>query len=199
MADRIEWNKKISKALTGIKRSDSYKQRRSDLMKEKWSDPSYREYILKSREGKMKPWNKGKKGLQTGWNKGMKIAYKARPNMKGKNAGEKNCNWKGGITRKHYGEDHIQRCMFRKEIQKLVFERDNYTCQMCGAHGVALQVDHIQPWAEYVELRFDMNNCRTLCQKCHYKITFGREMPDSVKTWGHNLKQVENIERGILN
>lgn len=27
----------------------------------------------------------------------------------------------------------------------------------------------------------------TLCAKCHYKITFGREMPKTVKGWGHNL------------
>jgi hypothetical protein len=53
--------------------------------------------------------------------------------------------------------------------------------------GVNLHVDHIQPWAEYVEGRFDMNNCRTLCVKCHYKITFGKEMPETIISWGHNL------------
>jgi 5-methylcytosine-specific restriction endonuclease McrA len=56
--------------------------------------------------------------------------------------------------------------------------------------GCALQVDHIQPWAEYVELRFDINNCRTLCMACHYKITFGKDMPKGVTTWGHNLSQI---------
>lgn len=58
---------------------------------------------------------------------------------------------------------------------------------MCGQRGVALQVDHIQPWAEYVELRFDINNCRTLCQGCHYQITFGKPIPSNVRAWGHNF------------
>lgn len=48
----------------------------------------------------------------------------------------------------------------------------------------------IQPWAEYVELRFDINNCRTLCMACHYKITFGKDMPKGVTAWGHNLSQI---------
>jgi 5-methylcytosine-specific restriction endonuclease McrA len=110
------------------------------------------------------------------WNTGKKL-----PQYTGENA----FAWKGGIT----SESKLQRVKFRNEMQKLIFERDNYTCQMCGAHGVDLQVDHIQPWADYVEGRFDMNNCRTLCVKCHFKITFGREMSESVETWGRNLKE----------
>jgi len=113
------------------------------------------------------------------WNKG----------LKGFLAGEKHYNWKGKFGNK----DHRERVKFHDTVQKMVFERDNYTCQMCGVRGVALQVDHIQPWAEYVELRFDINNCRTLCQKCHYKVTFGKEMSKEVKTWGHNLKLIERM------
>lgn len=94
-------------------------------------------------------------------------------------------NWKGGITT----QNKLDRERFRREIQKLVLERDNYTCQMCGVRGVALQVDHIQPWSEYVELRFDINNCRTLCDKCHFKITFGKEMSPVVKTWGQTKER----------
>jgi len=152
------------------------------------------------------PWNKGMKGSKpwyntSGFNKDgfhgkhtqetkEKIS-KAKKDCiawnKGKSAywvkGEKNSNWKGGITK----EDRLQRVRFRKTIQKSVFERDNYTCQMCGAKGVDLQVDHIQSWAEYIELRFNINNCRTLCAKCHYYITFGRQMPSNVKGWGHHI------------
>lgn len=94
-------------------------------------------------------------------------------------------NWKGGISSQNY----LERRLFQRTIQKKVFERDNYTCQVCQKRGVALQVDHIQPWSEYVEGRFSMDNCRTLCDKCHYKITFGREMPKSVKVWGQNKER----------
>lgn len=93
--------------------------------------------------------------------------------------------WKGGIT----SFEHKERTRFRREIQKQILKRDDYTCQFCGIRGQDMQVDHIQSWKNYVELRFSMDNCRTLCAKCHYKITFGKEMPSSVKTWGHNLKR----------
>jgi nitrate/TMAO reductase-like tetraheme cytochrome c subunit len=96
--------------------------------------------------------------------------------------GENHYNWKGG----KYTDDYRERRRFRDSMQKQIFERDNYTCQMCGARG-ELQVDHIQSWSDYVELRFSIDNCRTLCAKCHYKITFGREMPEDIKGWGHNF------------
>ena len=107
------------------------------------------------------------------WNKG----------LKGYLAGEKNWRWKGGIS----SINHLQRVKFRQTMQKQVFERDDYTCQICGNKGVDIQVDHIQSWAEYVELRFNLENCRTLCVKCHYKITFGKPMPPKVKAWGHKF------------
>jgi len=99
-------------------------------------------------------------------------------------SGSNSPSWKGGVT----PENKIQREKFRKEIQKGVFERDNYTCQLCHVRGGCLQVDHIQSWKDYVKLRFDINNCRTVCMKCHYKITFNKPMPENMKAWGHNFK-----------
>lgn len=84
--------------------------------------------------------------------------------------------------------DKKERVRFRKTTQIKVFERDDYTCQVCKVRGRDMTVDHIKPWAKYVDLRFDINNCRTLCVKCHYKITFGKPMPPKVRTWGHNMK-----------
>lgn len=106
---------------------------------------------------------------------------RSRPDL----SGENHHNWHGGTT----SVDRLERVRFQRTIQKQVFERDNYTCQICGTRGGWIQVDHIKPWAEYVELRFDINNCRTLCMGCHYKITFGREKPKDV-VWGHNLSQI---------
>ena len=51
--------------------------------------------------------------------------------------------------------------------RKAVFERDDYTCVLCGAHGVVLNADHIKRFAEYPELRFDVGNGRTICVPCH--------------------------------
>jgi hypothetical protein len=106
--------------------------------------------------------------------------------------GYKHPNWKGGITPK----DKFERAKFRRIIQKDVLRRDDYTCQMCGQRGGELQVDHIQSWKEYVELRFNINNCRTLCKSCHYKITFDKLIPDKNIHWGNNLKKVR-ISGGV--
>lgn len=98
-------------------------------------------------------------------------------------AGENNPNWKGGITSK----DRKQRVRFRSVIQKKIFKRDNYTCQLCKKRGGFLQVDHIESWSENPELRFDMDNCRTLCKECHYLETYGRPIANKDIPWGHNL------------
>lgn len=100
--------------------------------------------------------------------------------------GENHWNWKGGVT----PQNTLERRRFAREIQKQVFERDGYICILCGSGG-NITVDHIQPWAEYIELRFNIDNCRTLCQSCHYEITFGKSMPPTVKAWGHNLLKAE--------
>ncbi len=91
--------------------------------------------------------------------------------------------WRGFVGDDNYN----QRRLFRNMLQKKIFERDNYTCQMCGQYGGDLQVDHIQSWADFIDRRFDIDNCRTLCTQCHYLITFGKPMPCSVTAWGHNL------------
>jgi hypothetical protein len=140
------------------------------------------------------PWNKGLKGFMAGekhynygkhWSK--EIIEKMSKNRKGLTTKENHPNWKGGIS----SENELQRVRFRRTIQKQVFKRDNYTCQICGVRGKDMTVDHIQSWAEYVELRFCIDNCRTLCVKCHYKITYGKPMPPEVRTWGHNMKNLK--------
>ena len=98
------------------------------------------------------------------------------------NLREEHWNWKGGIT----SLDYRERRRFKYTLQKQIFERDNYKCVLCGASG-DLQVDHIQSWKDYPDLRFDINNCRTLCKSCHYFITFGKPIPDASMEWGHNF------------
>ena len=47
-----------------------------------------------------------------------------------------------------------------------VFERDNYTCVKCGAHG-ELHAHHILAYARFPESRVDVDNGASLCSRCH--------------------------------
>lgn len=81
-----------------------------------------------------------------------------------------NCHlWKGGITPENR---RVRTSLEYKTWRRAVFERDDFTCQMCGTRGgpgnpVVLNADHILPFAEYPDLRLDLNNGRTLCEPCH--------------------------------
>lgn len=79
--------------------------------------------------------------------------------------GENNGNWKGGITK---WRDYIHRTPAYNNWRAAVYERDDYTCQMCGDDsGGNLQAHHIRPVRDHKNdlLLFDINNGITLCKK----------------------------------
>lgn len=53
------------------------------------------------------------------------------------------------------------------EWRREVFERDSYTCVICGKVGGELNAHHIKPFSKYEEARLDINNGITLCKECH--------------------------------
>jgi len=69
--------------------------------------------------------------------------------------------------------------------RKSIFERDNYTCQDCKERGKELEAHHIYPFSKIItkykidtlkkaidcNLMWDTNNGKTLCKKCHKKIS----------------------------
>lgn len=81
-------------------------------------------------------------------------------------------NWRGGVTPIN---KLIRRSIDYKLWRESVFKRDNYQCIWGGKeHGNNLNADHIKPFALYPELRFAIDNGRTLCKDCHKKTnTYG--------------------------
>lgn len=68
------------------------------------------------------------------------------------------------------GENELERKSWRyRNWRKSVFDRDEYTCILCKQKWWYLHADHIKPFAHFKELRFDINNGRTLCVECHIK------------------------------
>lgn len=158
----------------------------------------------KYRVGKI-PWNKGKKGVQIVSKETREKLSKVRIGNKNasgpmsqehKNAisralkgkrlgcenkyrGEKHWNWKGGVTK---GIRKLRVSYRYKDWRKKVFDRDNYTCVLCGIRSaigikVVLNADHIKPVVFNKELIFDVSNGRTLCEACHRKTeTYGSKV-----------------------
>lgn len=134
------------------------------------------------------PWNKGKTAAtdervrsgQTPWNYkggnfdcvdcGKKLGSRQPKNklcsrcFGKRRSGENAPNWKGGITAEYAAARNTTEY---KNWRKAVFERDNYTCVLCGVRGVEIQADHIKSFAEFPELRTVLSNGRTLCVPCH--------------------------------
>lgn len=73
-----------------------------------------------------------------------------------------------GVERRGKRRQDMGRLQYR-EWRSTVFERDNYTCQICGVRGGNLEADHIKSYAAHPELRYNVDNGRTLCKKCHKK------------------------------
>lgn len=125
---------------------------------------------------------KGKPGPMAGKKMSAESREKMRQAKLGK-TGELCPNYRGKGD-----ENYRERRRFHDQLQMKIFQRDNYTCQVCDAYGASIQVDHIKSWAKHPELRFEESNCRTLCMPCHYYLTFKRKMPEGI-TWGHNFSR----------
>lgn len=110
--------------------------------------------------------------------KGYTGAFCSR-DCRGKAFGEKqrgtgNHSWRGGVTPEN---KRIRDSQGTADWRKAVFTRDNHTCQHCGdrnakglGRAVTLHAHHIKPFAQYPELRFEIDNGVTLCKPCHHKV-----------------------------
>jgi predicted restriction endonuclease len=109
---------------------------------------------------------------------GKKHSAETKKKISDSKQGEKNHFWAGGVSTINH---RIRQSAKYRDWRTAVFERDNYTCVNCGINRnnqkekrMILNADHIKPFAIYKELRFDLDNGRTLCIDCHKATdTFG--------------------------
>src|SRR3990167_741365 len=161
----IEHKKKIGLKLKGHIVTEETRQKISLKEKGKIVSSKTKEKLRKTffKEGSV-PWNKGTKGFMSG---------------------AKNPMWRGGITG---WQKQIRNSIEYRLWREAVFKRDNYQCIWGGKdHGTKLHADHIKPFAYFPELRFAIDNGRTLCIDCHRKTdTFGKRSILSVKLLDDN-------------
>ncbi len=169
-----ETKQKISKALSGKNKPPRTKEHAEKIACKKRGQPSPLKGIKTGRKNSEEFKDNLRKRM-------MGNKYKlGKPSwISGKNflqiTGDKNPNWKGGISKKNKTERQLfMETIAYKNWRKSVFKRDNYTCQECNSRGKRLNADHIKPYSLYPELRVDINNGRTLCVECHRKTqTYG--------------------------
>lgn len=176
MKNRVPWNKgkkcpQLSVALKGrqspMKGKSHSKKTREKISNAMLGHPNWggfqkghiyygdRTTLFKSGH---KSWCKGTKGIVKPNNGSFKKGDQ-------RISSENNHNWKGGITPE---TSLIRHSPEYREWRKAVFKRDNYTCQFCGSdRGGNFVAHHIEPFADFPESRFDLNNGITLCQSCH--------------------------------
>lgn len=82
------------------------------------------------------------------------------------NSGKNNYNYNGALTSK-YRIQHRLMPEYSK-WRTSVYIRDNYSCVICkDSRGGNLIAHHLYSYETHEELRLDINNGVTLCDKCH--------------------------------
>lgn len=102
--------------------------------------------------------------------------------------GKDHNKWVEPNKRKGTLNKNIRRLPQMKHWREVIFERDQYTCQICNKKGIKLQADHIKALCILIEEFYienlsdaieeqrlwDIDNGRTLCIDCHKATnTFG--------------------------
>lgn len=100
--------------------------------------------------------------------------------------GAGNNKWKGGITPQNVKERTSKNYL---EWRRNVFIRDNFTCLLCGQKSGYLQAHHKKEWANFKELRYEVSNGATLCEKCHLNKAHNGSWKNKPVEWDILIKQ----------
>lgn len=78
-----------------------------------------------------------------------------------KRAGKKHYNWNPNL------KDADRERRRNITISKSVMDRDEYTCNVCKKRGGDLVAHHLNGYHWSKKERYNLDNCITLCKKCH--------------------------------
>lgn len=141
-----------------------------------------------SQAGKGRIFSKEHKDKISEANRGRIYSIETRIKLSKLNRGNKSRFWKGGVT----AINKLIRTSSKYKLwRKAIYERDNYTCQICKIRGIKLNADHVKMFSVILfenkiknindsikckEL-WNLDNGRTLCHSCHEETdTYGRRI-----------------------
>lgn len=176
-----ETRRKISQSQIGKKLSEETKRKLSEANKgvkhPNWGKHLSEETKNKMRDTKIKQYRNNPELINKISNSVKKL-WQNKDYIE-KHCGEKNPNWKGGLTKREETLAHRLRVELKNWAKKIL-ERDNYTCQKCGVRlreKEVMEVHHIKPVSKYPSLVLDIENGITLCKNCHYKTeSYGKKL-----------------------
>lgn len=143
-----DWLQKMSAVMKTVQNRPEVKRKKSEASKAAWARGTY-----------------DKRNASEEWKRkiaeGVKAAH-ARGDF-GELSGEKNPNWRGGISFEPYG---LGWTIKRK---RFIRERDGYKCAVCDVSGNI--VHHI----DYNKKNHELDNLITLCKSCHTRTNWNRD------------------------
>lgn len=91
--------------------------------------------------------------------------YRIEQAAKSIRRGNQHPNWNQNLT----DEDRIKMRFVLKDgvWRNKVFERDNYTCQVCGKYGGELEAHHLYSYSEHPEYQLSVDYGITMCKSEH--------------------------------
>jgi len=89
---------------------------------------------------------------------------RTRSKLREANLGAKRYNWKGGVTPERV---RARTSLLVRVAREFCFQRDGYTCRICGNRGGRLNAHHVWPFQRFRDRIYDPNNLVTLCKACH--------------------------------
>jgi len=164
-----ETKKKISESHKGKKLSEEHRRKISEALKGRIITGEWKRKISEVTKGKNNPFygknhsEEAKRKLSK-FHENKKLPEETKLKMSEAQKGEKSHNWKGGLTPIN---KRIRHSLEYKFWRRAVFERDDYTCKVCGKRGCRLNAHHVKSFAKFPELRFEIDNGITRCVDCH--------------------------------